>query len=537
MPGATMKEMEVDVLIVGSGPVGATYARKLVEAGRSVYMVDIGAKASQRLGAHLKNSYLYQRNIDLFASVIRGHLHVLSVPPSTTPEVTLDPGAFRIDTSKYRGFTLNNQNPDQDPSRNLPGAAVTYLVGGMATHWTCATPRHHPTVERSDIYTDAEWDRLYTEGEKLLNTHRHEFDESIRHLVVRETLAKEYQELKDPYGVQNLPLAVERRKDNPKLVHWSGTDTVFGALADGPADKAPFVLREQHRCTRLVPSKDGSRVEWAEIQNLLEWQTLKVKANTFIVCCNAYLTPQLLYASGIRPKPLGRWLTEQPMSFCQIVLKQEIIDAIEKDPRFQEKAKAHRRAKPHDPVPIPEDEPEPQVWIPVSGDRPWHCQIHRDAFHYGDVAPNVDTRLIVDLRWFGIVQPREQDHITFSDKHLDAFGMPQPTFNWVLHPDDRRKQHRMMKDMERAANALGGYLPKSEPTFVAPGLPVHVTGTTRMGRSPDDSVVDEHSRVWGVENLYLGGNGLIPRGNASNPTLTTVAHAVRGAEQIIRGGK
>ena len=88
--------------------------------------------------------------------------------------------------------------------------------------------------------------------------------------------------------------------------------------------------------------------------------------------------------------------------------------------------------------------------------------------------------------------------------------------------------------VDRQANAALGGL--SYLQFVAPGLPLHVTGTTRIGKSPDDSVVDENSRVWGIENLYLGGNGLIPRGSASNPTLTTVAMATRAAEHIIQEG-
>lgn len=528
------QDMTVDVLVVGSGPVGATFARQLVEAGRSVHMIDAGAQLSKRPGWHLKNSFLYQRNMDLFASVIRGHLHTMSVPTNDTPVMTLDPGAFRVEFDKFPGFVHNNQNPGQDPDTNLPGAASTYGVGGMATHWTCATPRHHPTMERSDIYTDDEWDRLYDAGETLLNTHRHEFDHSIRHHVVRDVLAAEFDELAEPYQVQNLPLAVERRTDHPEFVTWTGTDTVFGPLLDGDLDSEPFVLRDQHRCDRLVPTSDGSAIAYAEVTDLQHWRTLRIRANAFVVACNAYLTPQLLWASGIRPDPLGRYLTEQPMAFCQIVLRQDHVEAVTDDERFADRTAAHRREHPEDPVPIPLGEPEPQVWIPVSDGRPWHCQIHRDAFHYGDVAPNVDGRLIVDLRWFGIVEPRYESRISFSDVHRDSYDMPQPTFEWELGEADRRDQHRMMADMLRAANALGGFLPGSEPQFVAPGLPIHVTGTVRMGTSPDDSVVDADSRVWGIDNLYLGGNGLIPRGSASNPTLTSVAMALRSSEHIAR---
>lgn len=529
------RNMEVDVLIVGSGPVGATYARKLVEAGRSVYMVDAGAKLSTRPGAHLKNSFLYQRNIDLFASVIRGHLSPLSIPSNYQPEITLDPGSFRVDRDEYPGFVRNNQNPEQSIYKNLDGAAATYAVGGMATHWTCATPRHHPTVERSKFLSDSDWDRLYNEGEKLLNTHSHEYDDSIRHNVVRDTLASEFSDLPDEYAVQNLPLAVERRKDNPEFVHWSGTDTVFGPLADGEYDESRFSIAEQHQCRRLVRSSDGSRIEYAEIENLMEWETVNVRANTYIVAAGAALTPQVLYASDIRPDALGRYMCEQPMSFCQIVLKQDIVDAISADPRFADKARAHREKDPNDPVPIPTDDPEPQVWIPVSEERPWHCQIHRDAFHYGDVAPHVDNRVIVDLRWFGIVQPRRENRVFFSDSHLDAFGMPQPCFEFELTVEERDNQHAMMRDMLRAANALGGFLPTAPPQFVEPGLPLHIHGTTRMGDDPATSVVDSYSRVWGVDNLYLGGNSLIPTGTASNPTLTSVAMALRACEQITGG--
>jgi pyranose oxidase len=529
-----VEQEEADVLIIGAGPIGCTYARKLIDANPDIkiIMIDAGAQLSKRPGEHLKNSFLYQRNVNLFASVIRGHLQTTSIPSDNSPVTTLDPGAYQVDRTKYSGFVSNNQNPAQSPYKNLEGFAVTYGVGGMATHWTCATPRHHPTVERMNFISPEEWDRLYTAGEKLLNTHNDQYEMSIRHTVVREVLKKTFSNLQDPYEVQSLPLAVQRRSDNDEFVTWSGSDTVLGNLADGPLDQFPLILLPQHRCTRLIPSADGKTIEAAEIEHLMAWQTTYIRAKTYVLAVNAVLTPQVLFNSGIRPRPLGRYLSEQPLAFCQVVLNQDIVDGIAHDPRFIEKVKKHQEANPKDPVPIPMNDPEPQVWIPVSEGRPWHCQIHRDAFNYGDFAPNVDSRLIVDLRWFGIVGQREDNWVTFSDETKDLFGMPQATFNFSLTDAERSSQHEMMQDMLNAATALGGFLPGSQPQFMPPGLPLHVHGTVRMGESSEDSVVDPYSKVWGIDNLYLGGNGLLSVATASNPTLTAVALAIRAAEQI-----
>lgn len=589
-----------DVLIVGSGPVGCAFARKLVLddtekklRGLKVLMIDSGAQLTPRPGEHLKNSFLYQRNVNLFTGIIKSHLHTLSVPADTRPVVTLDPGAAQFD----KPFVGNNQNKYQDPFQNLGASAVSYGVGGMATHWTCACPRLHPTLERpllghppleleelpkekvKEIVEDEEkiWGPLSSEAEKYLNVYprkghdEHPFQHSLRHQVVLDELQKEYEnELKGEAAPRALPLACERLyKDEGKtipteFVRWSGADTVLGPLAGPDQDSGMeidgisnfFRILPQYRCDRLVLNKGGNGIEHAEVRNLLKKEeSLKIHAKVYIVAAGAVLTPQILFNSGIRPDDspstrlllpaLGRYLAEQPLAFCQVVMKQDILKKfVEKKQQLpkREQKRYLLHTLSGDPIPIPVTDPEPQVNIPVSERHPWHCQIHRDAFSYGELAPNVDGRLIIDLRWFGLTKQLWENRVIFHDDIHDIYGMPQPTFEYKLHSmKEKNLQHEMMEDMLRAAGRLGGFLPGSEPQFMTPGLTLHISGTIRMGHEKylsetqllQESVVNTYSQVHGINNLYLGGNGVLSKGNAANPTLSSVALAIRACDDIL----
>ena len=53
--------------------------------------------------------------------------------------------------------------------------------------------------------------------------------------------------------------------------------------------------------------------------------------------------------------------------------------------------------------------------------------------------------------------------------------MPQPTFHFKMTEKEGIEAHNMMTDMCKAADALGGFLPGSEPSFQKPGLALHIT--------------------------------------------------------------
>ncbi len=61
----------------------------------------------------------------------------------------------------------------------------------------------------------------------------------------------------------------------------------------------------------------------------------------------------------------------------------------------------------------------------------------------------------------------------------------------------------------------------------------HFAGTHRMGAARDGSVVDADQRAWGHRNLFLVGAGSMPTMGTSNPTLTLAALALRTAERLV----
>ncbi|KAG0000436.1 Pyranose 2-oxidase [Entomortierella chlamydospora] len=550
-----MGHKECDVLIVGSGPIGCGFARTLLDPAISrlvpeqgpeelkklkVVIVDIGQHLSNVPGENVKNAYYYQRNVNNFTPIVQGTMQPISIAPNSTPlPYPTDPTVFEV---KGANYVINNINPDQDESVNMPAAATTYAIGGMGTHWTCCVPRMAEGVERppDDMGIPCqEWDELYEKAESMFLKSDTIFDSSLRQKVLLETLENHRS------GCVKMPIAGQLNKHDKEQIVWSGADTVLGKLVDMESarrinEKFDLEILDQHRCTRLVVnySDDGKNgdVVSATVRNLREKKDINIRAKYYVVACNPILTPQLLYNSGIRPEALGRYLMDQPMTFCQILLSKKIVRKIEKEAVDAELIPSDPERR-KDPVPIPISDLPPALILKVNESRHWHAQIHKDTFSYGMVPQSIDPRLVIDLRWFGPMEAERHNRVYFDGRSdsKDLMGMPQPTFDITLSDKDKEHLSRMMKDMTDVAHILGGFLPGAEPRFMPMGTSLHFQGTTRYGPQNDGtSVVDPNSKVWGISNLFLGGNGLIPTPMACNPTLTSLGLAVKAARQILR---
>ncbi|KAF5564278.1 pyranose 2-oxidase [Fusarium napiforme] len=494
---------ETDVLIVGSGPIVATFAHTLVKKGLKVIMIYIGQQETRRVGDHKKNSVAVQKDISLFTNTVKRELHPLSVPTNSARPI-MEPASWSSRPTDP-AYVLNGQNPEQKAYGNLPAAAATRVVGGMGSHWTCCTPRQRKGIERSELFGDGEWNTLYSRAEKLFKKTDDAFDDSVRQRLVKRVLTEAYPDSE----MKSMPLSCKRKQGNKEYVEWSCTATVLGGLPateyfykDG---ERLFDIRPNTQCDRLEVDAQG-QIHWAVIRDLENNKEYRITAGKYVVCAGAVLTPD-----------------------PAIVLDRTLVNSV----RDEEVVKSHTADHENDPLPFPFNDPDPQVYFPLSEKYLWHTQIHRDAFGYGEVPSNIDQRLVVDLRWFGYMKPDYDNYVTFSNKTKDQFGMPQPIFNFILDEEAEERCKRMITDMIDVARKLGGFLPGAEPKYLAPESALHICGTYRAGSTSADSVVNKNGKAWGVDDLVLGGCGVIPTQNACNPTLTAACFALTAADKII----
>ncbi|WP_432543774.1 GMC oxidoreductase [Kineococcus sp. SYSU DK002] len=494
---------EVDVAVVGSGPTGAAYARVLSERAphATVAMFEAGPVVTDPPGAHVKN---------IADQTARERAQRASEGPGAGAATVDSPGAVRSGERRARPGTFLLPDGYAFPGEDgLPVAAMSSNVGGMAAHWTAACPRPGGS-ERIDFLPDL--DELLTEAERLLGVTTDAFDGSVYADVVRARLARAVDEGRAaPSRVQRMPLAVHRRPDGALV--WSGSDVVLGE----PTRRNPrFTLFAESHVSRVLV-EDG-RAAGVVVRDVRTGESSTVRARYVVVAGDALRTPQLLWASGVRPAALGRYLNDQ----TQVVFAARLTGV---DP-----ADAPPATPPH----VGLSASSGVSWVPFTDDLPFHGQVMQlDAspVPLADDDP-VLPGTVVGLGFFCAKDLQESDRLEFDDEVTDPYGLPAIRVHYTLTGEDQKVLDRACEEIVRLGRAVGE--PLGDAPFVLPlGSSLHYQGTTRAGASDDGrSVASPDSEVWSVRGLFVAGNGVIPTATACNPTLTSVALAVRGARVI-----
>lgn len=489
------------IVVVGSGPIGSAFAKKVheLDANAQITMFEVGPAATNPPGRHV-------RSVDSEAEMLEAQ-QASQGPKANTPQdagkmhtgvVTARPGTFLVEDGKA--------------DSQMPAAAMSANVGGMGAHWTCACPRFGKG-EIPEFIDQAEYQRDLDEAWKILKVNQTAFERYPLGKQLRDRLGAKYNAGRtEDRHVQPMPLAVEI-KDNK--VWWTGTDVIIADLLT--SDR--FELVTETLVTELI--HDGKKISGVVTRNTKTGEVEQHDADYVFVAGDSIRTPQLLFKSQIRPKALGHYLNDHG----QVLGLAELAPEVKPDSTDHEK---YGSLTSYSGV----------SWIPYDRESfPVHAQIMQM-----DASP-IPLHEVKEPRpgayvGVGLFVPKQitfEDRVEFSENETDWFGMPKPTLYYQWNDEDNRRFEVAKELLAGVLETIGTPLGNGA-IVMPPGSSLHYLGTVRMGTVDDGtSVCDENSKVWGFDNLYVGGNGVIPTETAGNPTPTSVAFAIKAARAVSKG--
>lgn len=267
-----------DVLIVGSGPLGITAARRLAEGGLKIVVVESGSAIIEPPGSHFRNQTRFRQDPDSFFAAIDRYLTPIA--------------------------------------GNLPGAADSSLLGGQGILWTNNCPRA-AAFERWDAMTADQWEQAYAAAEEILQVRPDPTAPSRTGSAIRNRLQSVL--AAEERAILGLPFSGRVLAEG--AIHYNGPWDILEAAA--PDVRERIAVRPGAQVTHLR-HRDG-RVNGIELANANDRSGLE--APIVLLAGGAIGTARLLHRSGIRPSALGRGISFHALLFGQIVLEASIVSS------------------------------------------------------------------------------------------------------------------------------------------------------------------------------------------------------------------
>lgn len=467
--GAPMERLQNEVIVIGSGAGGATVAGGLARAGVRVTVIEAGPQRAGSPGSHVRNVDPGESGMDAYAEAINRDL----VYPSE----------------------------GKRPIPGLVGLKVAYGVGGMFAFWTNNCPRPHP-AELPDWIDNSDWSRYLDRACNLLGVTATAFMRGVRMQRLLERTEEAVGPLPAGREVQPMPVAarwVDGRLHFAGAAELLGFDLVRDTLALRPELIAHAVLHDGRRATAVATHPRGGG------------PPVTIEADAIVVAAGTIGTPQLLVASDIDAGPaLGRGIFDHPAFASRVALAPELADG------------------------VPEDDPAFSIWVPYSPEHPWHNQVCRFPVNPSPLALDTPAYRTADLFTWIPMDVDLDNRLVFDRARRDSFGLPEVRAVMRLSEATWYRAESGLAEHFRIAAAIGDLGNGWYPTFLKPGESTHLMGSCRMGPRDDGrAVVDCFGRLWGYDNLYVAGNAVLAHTNAGNPSIVSIACALRTVERIV----
>lgn len=467
---ARMAETEYDVLIVGSGAGGGAALWRLCEQW---------GNNDKRIGI-----------------VERGPLYL---PTHVANIATINGDNFRV----YAPPEITDLIGERLPQYS--GMKLVYAAGGRTIIWGAISPRI-PDYEIADwpVSID-EMELYYNIAEEVMNvTNTYTKGSSITRILLERLREHGF------YNADAIPVALDLDQTKFGRIHsnvfFSTIDFMARALS-----LRPFDLVVNTYAAEVIT--EGGKATGVRVMNS-DKQSYIIKAKTVILSASTLQTPRILLNSGIEGRAIGRYLTNHSYLIATATVSTEGFP---------------------DPLGVL------GIIVPEREDRPYRLQLQGPEqyfnYHY-DKKPIKDEWKISFFGASGKVESRYENRVYIDSNRVDEYGMPELQVDFSYSEKDEAILLQMYDSIQQASAAMKLRLAtingKLAICLMPPGADNHDFGSCRMGDDPLTSATNRYGQIHGVEGLYVADNSVLPSTGASNPTLTTVALAMRTADFIVR---
>ncbi|MDQ0900664.1 GMC oxidoreductase [Paenibacillus sp. V4I7] len=417
----------------------------------------------------------------------------------------IEAGDLQLPTHAFNLPTLNEQRAIEYWERiaerpgqrwlDYPGAKMVKALGGRTLLWYLFSPRFNPSAFRSWPITYKDLMPYYQIAERIMNiTSNYTQGSSLQEMLLDRLLMGGFPE------ATAIRIAADLIGTKYGQVHSNVffSSLVFLAYA---LNIRPFDLAVNTRAIQVLTEKGkaaGVRVMTSD----KKMYTLNAK--TIIVSASTWETPRLLLNSNMPNEAIGRYLVHHPEYVANGCLNRDQF---------------------------PEVLGVATIVVPGSAERNYQLIGFSDFFYHYMERPLLKTTRIV-VKVYGIVEPRFENHVSLDPLKRDAYGVPLLNIQFSHSDKDRVLLHEMYAALLAFSTTMELSL-ESPPLMSPTGYDNHECGTCRMGDNPATSVTNRFGQVHGISGLYIADNSVVNLSSPANPTLTTIALAMRTADYII----
>lgn len=158
-----------------------------------------------------------------------------------------------------------------------------------------------------------------------------------------------------------------------------------------------------------------------------------------------------------------------------------------------------------------------------------HMHAAAGAWGWGMRRIMMDYNHFATLGVLGEILPWEDNRVELADEK-DQYGLRVAKVTFNLHENDRKLIEFGKNKVKEVLYAAGAEVVVQESRYA------HLVGAARMGKSPQDSVVDKFGRTHDIANLFICDGSILPTQGSANPGLTIQALAARTADYLIKQG-